>query len=203
MRKESSLPFNREVPGSSAVGGGGCSSTKAAPTYPGGKHSVGGYSTSPQTTTWTTRADYAMNAPTVGQKCAELGHVLTTYHLHYSSNSGGPSEITPLEHLKHTTLPGGKQQSYSLFKYIFFHYSEDVVRLLVDALNNNSSRAIVKVGPGDIKQWVRIFQCVTTLFSDPHPGPGQSEGVPAAAPVPSGRAATCRSCCPGRRPGRW
>ena len=39
---------------------------------------MGGYSTSPQTTTWPTRTDYAMNAPTVWQKRAELGPVLTT-----------------------------------------------------------------------------------------------------------------------------
>jgi hypothetical protein len=39
-------------------------------------------------------------------------------------------------------------------------YSEDVVRLLVDAVTNTTSRAMIKVGPGkDNNQWVRIFQC--------------------------------------------
>ena len=49
-------------------------------------------------------------------------------------------------------------------------YSEDVVRLMVDAVTNTTSRAMVKVGPGDNNQWEKIFQCVTTLFSDPPPG---------------------------------
>jgi hypothetical protein len=54
--------------------------------------------------------------------------------------------------------------------YMRLSYSEDVVRLLVDAVTNTTSRAMVKVGPGDNNQWVEIFQCVTTLFSDPPPG---------------------------------
>ena len=29
---------------------------------------------------------------------------------------------------------------------------------------------MVKLGPGDNNQWEKIFQCVTTLFSDPLPG---------------------------------
>ena len=49
-------------------------------------------------------------------------------------------------------------------------YSEDVVRLMVDALTNTTSMAMVKVGPGDNNQWEKIFQCLTTLFSDPPPG---------------------------------
>ena len=35
------------------------------------------WAASPQNTTWATRAEYVMNAPTVWQKCAELGPVLT------------------------------------------------------------------------------------------------------------------------------
>ena len=50
-------------------------------------------------------------------------------------------------------------------------YSENVVRLMVDAVTITNSRAMVKVGPGDNNQWKKIFQCVTaTLFSDPPPG---------------------------------
>ena len=54
--------------------------------------------------------------------------------------------------------------------YMRLSYSEDVVRLLVDAVTNTISRAMVKVGPGDNNQWEKIFQCVTSLFSDPPPG---------------------------------
>ena len=54
--------------------------------------------------------------------------------------------------------------------YMRLSYSEDVVRLLVDAVTNTTSRAMVKVGPGDNNQWEKIFQCVTSLFSDPPPG---------------------------------
>ena len=49
-------------------------------------------------------------------------------------------------------------------------YSEDVVRLMVDAVTNTTSRAMVKVGPGDNNQWEKISECLTTLFSDPPPG---------------------------------
>ena len=41
---------------------------------------------------------------------------------------------------------------------------------MVDAVTNTSSRAMVKVGLGDYNQWLKIFQCVITLFSDPFPG---------------------------------
>ena len=41
---------------------------------------------------------------------------------------------------------------------------------MVDAVTNTTSRAMVKVGPGDNNQWEKIFQCVTTLFSDSPPG---------------------------------
>ena len=41
---------------------------------------------------------------------------------------------------------------------------------MVEAVTNTTSRAMVKVGPGDNNQWEKIFQCVTTLFSDPPPG---------------------------------
>jgi sphingomyelin phosphodiesterase 4 len=64
--------------GENVVGGGGYSSPQPAASYMTGEQSGGGYSTTPQATTWSTRADYAMNAPTVWQKCAELGPVLTT-----------------------------------------------------------------------------------------------------------------------------
>ena len=37
-------------------------------------------------------------------------------HLHYFANSGGHHDVTPLDQLKRATLPGVKQQMYSLFK---------------------------------------------------------------------------------------
>ena len=50
-------------------------------------------------------------------------------------------------------------------------FSEDVVRLMVDAVTNPTSRAMLRVeGPGTDNQWARIFQSVKTLFSDPPPG---------------------------------
>ena len=59
-------------------GGVGYSSPQPAPSYMSGDQSGGGYSSTPQSASWSTRADYAMNAPTVWQKCAELGPVLET-----------------------------------------------------------------------------------------------------------------------------
>merc|ERR1719228_2800116 len=56
---------------------GGYSSPQSPPAYPSTEQSTASYTTSPQNTTWATRAEYAMNAPTVWQKCAELGPVLT------------------------------------------------------------------------------------------------------------------------------
>ena len=55
----------------------------------------------------------------------------TLKHLHFFSNSGGPSDITPLEQLKSDTLSGVKQQMYSLFKYIFGHWPHDTSFRLV------------------------------------------------------------------------
>jgi len=52
-------------------------------------------------------------------------------HLHYFSNSGGPSDVTPLDQLKRATLPGVKTQMYKLFKYIFGHWPHDTSFRLV------------------------------------------------------------------------
>ena len=46
-------------------------------------------------------------------------------HLHYFSNSGGPSDITPLDQLRRAALPRVKQQMYSLFRYSFGHWPHD------------------------------------------------------------------------------
>ena len=71
-----------------------------------------------------------------------------------------------------TSWSSGKRGNILLEQpYMRLSYSEDVVRLLVDAVTNTTSRAMIKVGPGkDNNQWVRIFQCVTTLFRNPPPG---------------------------------
>merc|ERR1719318_2456497 len=86
-------------------------------------------------------------------------------HLHYFSNSGGPSDITPLDQLKRATLPGVKQQMYSLFKYIFGHWPHDT-----------SFRLVLETWLSFIQPWRYTDRGRPVADSDPAPVDGRWQG---------------------------
>ena len=86
-------------------------------------------------------------------------------HLHYFSNSGGPSDVTPLDQLKRATLPGVKQQMYSLFKYIFGHWPHDT-----------SFRLVLETWLSFIQPWRYTDRGRPVADSDPAPVDGRWQG---------------------------
>jgi len=86
-------------------------------------------------------------------------------HLHYFSNSGGPSDITPLDQLKRATLPAVKQQMYSLFKYIFGHWPHDT-----------SFRLVLETWLSFIQPWRYTDRGRPVADSDPAPVDGRWQG---------------------------
>jgi len=86
-------------------------------------------------------------------------------HFHYFYNSGGPSDITPLDQLKHATLPGVKQQMYSLFKYIFGHWPHDT-----------SFRLVLETWLSFIQPWRYTDRGRPVADSDPAPVDGRWQG---------------------------
>ena len=86
-------------------------------------------------------------------------------HLHYFSNSGGPSDITPLDQLKLATLPRVKQQMYFLFKYIFGHWPHDT-----------SFRLVLETWLSFIQPWRYTDRGRPVADSDPAPVDGRWQG---------------------------
>jgi len=86
-------------------------------------------------------------------------------HLHYFSNSGGPSDITPLDQLKRATLPGVKQQMYTMFKYIFSHWPHDT-----------SFRLVLETWLSYIQPWRYTDRGRPVADSDPAPVDGRWQG---------------------------
>jgi len=86
-------------------------------------------------------------------------------HLHYFSNSGGPSDITPLDHLKRATLPAVKQQLYSMFKYIFGHWPHDT-----------SFRLVLETWLSFIQPWRYTDRGRPVADSDPAPVDARWQG---------------------------
>lgn len=118
------------------------------------------------TNVWLTQFSRSTNSPTRATNSELLIPVSDTLkivrmlikHLHYFANSGGPSDIIPLDQLKRSTLPSVKQQMYKMFKYIFGLWPHD-----------SSFRLVLETWLSFIQPWRYTDRGRPVADSDPAP----------------------------------